>query len=424
MRKRKRFYDKYKRTKSSVDFENYKHIRNKVITEIRTSKDNDNNKLADKLKSNILGPKDWWKTLKHFIKPTSTSSIPPLCTQGVTYSDDMEKAEILNAHFQTQNTLDERNASLPSANFNHDNTLHTIHFTPSEVENVLKSLNTRKATGPDCIKNRILNKLSRPLSSPLCDLFNFSIECGEMPAIRKQANITPIFKQNDPSDPANYRPISLLSSIGKVLERSVHKYVFNFFGIIMLLLHSNQVLCMVTTVNQPVDIYNTFCNALDEGKEVRAIFCDISKAFDRVWHKGFLFKLRSVGISGTLLHWFANYLNNRKQLVVLPGATSRWTFTNAGVPQGSILGPLLFLVYINDIVENINSKIRLFADDTSLFIIVDNPIDAARKLNSDLETIHQWATKWLVTSGLGLEDMSLAWPAVVQLLVFIYSGIQ
>ena len=152
-----------------------------------------------------------------------------------------------------------------------------------------------------------------------------------------------------------------------------------------------------STVNQLVDTYNTFCKALDEGKEVRAIFCDISKAFDRVWHKGLLFKLRSVGISGTLLHWFANYLDNRKQRVVLPDATSCWTFTNAGVPQGSLLGPLLFLVYINDIVENINSKIRLFADDTSLFIIFYNPVDSARKLCSDLETIHQSATKWLVT---------------------------
>ena len=189
-----------------------------------------------------------------------------------------------------------------------------------------------------------------------------------------------------------------MSSIGKVLEKLVHKYVFNFF-------RDNNVITTLqsgfvpgdSTVNQLVDIYNTFCKAFDESKEVRAIFCDISKAFDRVWHKGLLFKLRLVGISGTLLHWFANYLNNRKQRVVLPGATSRWTFTNAGVPQGSILGTLLFLVYINDIVENINSKIRLFADDTSLFIIVDNPIDAARKLNSDLETIHQWAIRWLVT---------------------------
>ena len=151
-----------------------------------------------------------------------------------------------------------------------------------------------------------------------------------------------------------------------------------------------------STVNQLIDVYNTFCKALEESKEVRAIFCDISKAFDRVWHKGLLFKLRSVGISGTLLQWLASYLNNRKQRVVLPGATSRWIFTDAVFPQGSILGPFLFLVYINDIVENINSKIRLFTDDTNLFIIVDNPIDAARKLNSDLEAIHQWATKWLV----------------------------
>ena len=120
-----------------------------MITEIRMSKDNENNKLANKLKSNILGPKDWWKTLKLFIKPTCTASLSPLCTQSVTYSDDMEKADILNAHFQAQNNLDERNASLPSANFDHDNTLHTIHFTPSEVENVLKFPNTRKATGPD-----------------------------------------------------------------------------------------------------------------------------------------------------------------------------------------------------------------------------------------------------------------------------------
>ena len=94
------------------------------------------------------------------------------------------------------------------------------------------------------------------------------------------------------------------------------------------------------------------------------------------------------------LQWFTDYLHNRKQRVVSPGANSDWTSVNSGVPQGSILGPLLFLLYINDIIENINSSIRLFADDTSLHIIVDNPVEAANQLYSDLSKIHQWATKW------------------------------
>ena len=139
-----------------------------------------------------------------------------------------------------------------------------------------------------------------------------------------------------------------------------------------------------STVNQLIDIYNTFCKSLDEGKEVRAVFCDISKAFDRVWHKGLLFKLKSIGVSDSLLFWFSDYLLERKQRVVLPGAASSWKHIKAGVPQGSILGPLLFLIYINDIVEDIHSSIRLFADDTCIYIIVDNPLLAANTLNADL----------------------------------------
>ena len=127
-------------------------------------------------------------------------------------------------------------------------------------------------------------------------------------------------------------------------------------------------------------IYNTFCKALDEGKEVRAIFCDISKVFDRVWHRGLLYKLISAGVAGSLLTWFSDYLNDRKQRVVLPGTSSFWTSVKAGVPQGSILGPLLFVLYINGIAEYINSSIRLFADDTSLYIIVDDRIQAAEQL--------------------------------------------
>ena len=145
------------------------------------------------------------------------------------------------------------------------------------------------------------------------------------------------------------------------MEKIVHKHVFNFFkdNNVTTTLQSGFVPGNSTT-NQLLDIYNTFCKALDEGREVRAVFCDVSKAFDRVWHKGLLFKLNYVGINGTLLQWFTNYLKDRKQRVVLPEVSSDWRFIKAGVRQGSIIGPLLFLVFIKDIVEEINSSIRLF----------------------------------------------------------------
>ena len=143
-------------------------------------------------------------------------------------------------------------------------------------------------------------------------------------------------------------------------------------------------------------MYNSFCEAVDSGKEVRVVFCDISKAFDRVWHNGLLFKLKSIGISGKLLNWFSNYLADRKQCVVINGNTSEFKLVEAGVPQGSILGPLLFLVYINDIVRELDCNVRLFADDTSLYIVVENPLHAANILDNNLGRIYRWAGVWLV----------------------------
>ena len=191
---------------------------------------------------------------------------------------------------------------------------------------------------------------------------------------------------------------SLLNSEAKLFEKLIFKYLFNHF-------RDNNLLSSLqsgfipgdSTVNQLTYLYNTFCEALDGGKEVRAVFCDISKAFDRVWHAGLLYKLEAAGVTGEVLAWFKNYLSDRKQRVVLPGVTSDWASIRAGVPQGSILGPLLFLLYINDIVADIGSNIRLFADDTSLFIIVENPVLSANCLNRDLDKIKRWATTWLVS---------------------------
>ncbi len=231
---------------------------------------------------------------------------------------------------------------------------------------MLKSLSVGKACGPDAVNNKILCELASQLSVPLCNLFNASLESSYFPESWKEANVSPLFKSGDPSLVNNYRPISLLSTIGKVFEKIVFKHLYNYLQDHNLLtpLQSGFV-SGDSTVNQLTYLYTVFSEAIDSGKEIRAIFCDISKAFDRVWHKGLLFKLQSSGISGHLLNWFSSYLTRRKQRVVLPGVYSSWTTIKAGVPQGSILGPLLFLVYINDIVHNIGANIRLFADDTT-----------------------------------------------------------
>ena len=133
-------------------------------------------------------------------------------------------------------------------------------------------------------------------------------------------------------------------------------------------------------MHQLVYLYNTFCKALNDKKDVRIVFCDQSKAFDRVWHQGLLYKLECIGVTGDLLRWFQSYLHNREQRVIIHGSSSQWGKIPAGVPQGAVLGPLTFLIYINDITENIKSNIKLFADDTSLYVTINE--DAARHKSS------------------------------------------
>ena len=147
-------------------------------------------------------------------------------------------------------------------------------------------------------------------------------------------------------------------------------------------------------INQLLSITYDIFHCFDEGMETRAIFLDISKAFDKVWHKGLIYKLRQYGFTGNLLALLTDFLSNRKQRVVLNGQHSSWADIKAGVPQGSILGPLLFLVYINDLTENLHSNPKLFADDTSLFSIVADEALSNSYLNDDLKKINDWAYKW------------------------------
>jgi hypothetical protein len=187
--------------------------------------------------------------------------------------------------------------------------------------------------------------------------------------------------------------------MAKIIERVVFKYLFNYFREnFMISVWQSGFLPGMSTITQLIEIYDQFCRAVSHGKDIRVVFLDISKAFDRVWHAGLLFKLKQHGIKGKLLSWLMNYLKDRQQRVTINGATSEWGDIEAGVPQGSVLGPLLFLIFINDVTHVTKfCKIRLFADDTCLFIEVDNHEEAARMLNEDLISINDWSKKWLVS---------------------------
>ena len=310
---------------------------------------------------------------------------------------EIEIAQVLNSYFANQSTVDDTDAVLPTLELPSYPPLSDIYISVNDVKDAISLLKPNKAPGPDLITPKLLKEGENQLLAPLSFLFNLSLSLRQFPDSWKEANVIAVHKKDSLSQPSNYRPISLLCYLGKLMERCMHKHIYNY-------LKQNHVISPYqsgfqsgdSTINQLVYLNNKFLQALDEAKEIRVVFCDVSKAFDRVWHKGLLFKLKSAGCSSQLLEWFSSYLSNRRQRVCFKGCNSSWLNINAGVPQGSILGPMLFVIFINDIVKGIRSNIRLFADDTSLFKIVECPLNAAIELNFDLNNIYSWAKTWLV----------------------------
>ena len=205
--------------------------------------------------------------------------------------NDTEKADEFNNFFVLQTFFDESNNSFPDPVQSH-HSLNNITITVSDVDDVLKLLNISKASGPDLINPRLLKAGVTELKALFCKLFNLSLSQSVFPADWKQANVTPVFENGNAKEVENYRPISLLSIVSKCMERCIYKYVHNYLlqngGITP---NQSGFTRGDSAINQLVEISNSFGKALDSGKEVRVVFCDISKAFDRIWHKGLLFKL-------------------------------------------------------------------------------------------------------------------------------------
>ena len=395
-------FDTFKRNKNSDTWKDYKEMQKEYQRELMLSKRNFETKQYNSISENAnKQPKLWWKLVKGIMKSNDKNeSIPILEVEGQHIDKDEDKAQAFNDFFLGLAKTDDSNATLPDGrNLTNDNILQSIVITEKDVLDQLQILDTNKANGPDDISPKLLKKAARPLSKILQYIFNLSLQSSTFPEEWKKANVIPVYKKGDKSNINNYRPVSLLSTVAKVFERIVFKYVYNHFrDNFVLSVHQSGFLPGCSTETQLLEVYHKFCTAVDQGKEVRVVFLDISKAFDKVWHKGLLYKLQRCGISGALLDWFSSYLTDRQQRVVINGKNSSWGQINAGVPQGSVLGPLLFLIYINDLTQVVKyCNIRLFADDTCLFIEVDNREQTARNVNHDLSAIEMWAKNWLVT---------------------------
>jgi hypothetical protein len=206
---------------------------------------------------------------------------------------------------------------------------------------------------------------------PLKIIFEKWLLTGKYPSLWKKANVQPVHKKSSRQDKQNYRPISLLPIFSKIFEKILFDPIYNHLNENNLLSkHQSGFRPGDSTINQLLAITHNIFESFEEGCETRALFLDISKAFDKVWYESLIFKLRQNGIEGKLLDLLTDYLSDRQQRVVLNGVHSSWLPLNSGVPQGSVLGPLLFLIYINDLTDNISSSIKLFADDASLFLRV------------------------------------------------------
>ena len=334
------------------------------------------------------------------------STIPPLFNGPEVLTSAVDKAELLAKRFSANSSLDSSRHQLPEFPLRTDAIFSNIDVSAAKVSQIIIHLDPSKATGPDGIPVVVLQKCSPELSPKLAKLFNKCITESCFPSSWKIASVVPVFKNSgERSDPSNYRPISLLSIISKVFESLLSSSL-------VLHLESNKLLSDhqygFRSGRSTADVLTVICDrvyrSLNASGESRAIALDISKAFDKVWHAGLLHKLKSYGVSGSALHIIKSFLSNRKLKVVLDGCSSKTYEINAGVPQGSILGPLLFLIFINDLPDEILSKLAIYADDTTLYSSLERSkeiewdrLELAADLEYDLRTITEWGDQWLVS---------------------------
>jgi hypothetical protein len=307
--------------------------------------------------------------------------------------EDIDKAETLNKQYTSVFTREDTN-SLPNLKAKPIQVHLNINITKDSILKKLKNLRTDKSPGPDMIHPRILKEMAELLCAPLHILYCKSLASGEVPSQWKLATVTPIFKKGKKSNPANYRPVSLTSIPCKIMERLVAEAITSHLKTNCLQCLEQHGFCgCKSTVTNLLEAMDVWTEALSHNLPVDVLFLDYAKAFDTVPHERLLKQLETFGISGNYLKWIRNFLTGRQQRVNVNGHLSSWTEVISGVPQGSVMGPLLFTLFVSDIPELINSCISMFADDTKIYraLTLDSD-DEHHNLQQDLDQIQTWAT--------------------------------
>ena len=258
----------------------------------------------------------------------------------------------------------------------------------------LSKLNTSKSQGPDELNPKLLFELRSELCKPLTTLFNVSIQTGLIPQDWRDASVAPLHKKGSKNKSENYRPVSLTSIISKLLESIVKDSLVKHLDKNALIRNSQHGFTSgKSCLSNLLEFFEEVTKTLDRGEAVDLVYLDFAKAFDTVPHCRLFKKLEAHGLGGNVLNWIKGWLSNRRQKVCIEGESSDWARVTSGVPQGSVLGPVLFLIYINDIDENLISTIGKFADDTKICKNVSST-EGVQKLREDLEKLGNWANDW------------------------------
>lgn len=340
-----------------------------------------------------------WSIIKTLVNSkTSDTKIQSLSINDVSITDNTDIAETLNNYFTgiaknlsskipaTINTF--MNYMKPSP----PNSFVANPTTPQELLEINSLLKTTHSPGPDLLDPSIISPNLSLITTPLVDIINCSLSTGIVPEGMKMSTVTPIFKQGTKTDPSNYRPISVLPFFSKLLEKVMYQRLENYVTKMNILYpYQHGFRSGHSTYMSVLNVQDKITQAIDKNEYSIGIFLDLSKAFDTVDHSILIGKLEKYGIRGIPLSWFKDYLSNRKQQVKCNETLSSFKAINFGVPQGSILGPLLFLIYINDL-PNVSSILHfiLFADDSNVFISHKSYENVHQLLNNELVSVSDW----------------------------------